>query len=120
MILDFFKENYSEVIGAYFDGEKIYLSRRLNDKVETDEVNLTLEDGLSETEQVAEKISVTCAKHGWKTSKLGFCLREGQAITLQSPFQKKLTMPLKVLPSVRSVKIRCTPSLKKRKTPKKF
>ena len=85
MILDFFKENYSEVIGAYFDGEKIYLSRRLNDKVETDEVNLTLEDGVSEIEQVAEKIYVTCAKHGWKTSKLGFCLREGQAITLQSP-----------------------------------
>ena len=85
MILDFFKENYSEVIGAYFDGEKIYLSRRLNDKVENDEVNLTLADGISEIEQVAEKISVTCAKHGWKTSKTSFCLRGGTAaLTFQT------------------------------------
>lgn len=84
MILDFFKENYNEVVGAYFDGEKIYLARRLNVGVETDEVNLTLTSGVSEVEQIAEKISVTCAKHGWKTSKISFCLREGSANTFQT------------------------------------
>ena len=84
MILDFFKENYSEVVGAYFDGEKIYFARRLNESVETDEVNLTLTSGVSEIEQVAEKISVTCAKHGWKTYKTSFCLREGTALTFQT------------------------------------
>ena len=84
MILDFFKENYNEVVGAYFDGEKIYLARRLNESVETDSVNLTLTDGVSEIEQIAEKISVTCAKHGWKTSKMCFCLREGAANTFQT------------------------------------
>ena len=84
MILDFFKENYSEVIGAYFDGEKIFLSRRLNDKVDNDEVNLTLADDVPEIQQVAEKISVTCAKHGWKTSKAAFCLREGATPTFET------------------------------------
>ena len=84
MILDFLKENYSEVVGAYFDGEKLYFERRLNDKVEKDEVNLMLADDVSEIEQIAEKISVTCAKHGWKTSKISFCLREDAAKIFQT------------------------------------
>ena len=86
MILDFFKEDFSEIIGAYYDEKKIYVCRRLEGKFETAEVNFTAElDGeISEIEQIAEKISMICSKRGWKTSKTGFCLREGTAVTFDT------------------------------------
>lgn len=88
MAFNFFKEDFSEVVGVYFDGEKIYLSRRINDDVENIDVNfsVTPEDGVSEIEQVAEKISMICEQRGWKTSKTGFCLREGTVPIFQTRF----------------------------------
>ena len=86
MIADFFKEDFSEVVGAYFDGEKIYLTRRINDTVENIDANFSIEEGVSEIEQIAEKISMLCSQRGWKTSKTGFCLREGAVTTFQTQF----------------------------------
>ena len=84
MILDFFRADYSEVIGVYYDEEKITLSRHINGETESAEVNFSIEDDVSEIEQLAEKISVICSQRGWKTSKMGFCLREGAAVTFQT------------------------------------
>lgn len=85
MSFNFLREDFSEVVGAYYDGEKIYLSRHFNNDVETADINFSVEDDVSEIEQIAEKISVVCSKRGWKTSKMGYCLREGGAITFQTP-----------------------------------
>lgn len=86
MNLNFLQEDFSEVVGAYFDGEKIYLSRHINGDVENVDANFSVKDDVSEIEQLAEKISVICTQRGWKTSKMGLCLREGVAITFQTPF----------------------------------
>ncbi|MBR5913894.1 MAG: PilN domain-containing protein [Selenomonadaceae bacterium] len=86
MSLNFLQEDFSEVVGAYFDGEKIYLSRHINGNVENFDANFSVEDDVSEIEQLAEKISLLCYQRGWKTSKMGLCLREGVAITFQTPF----------------------------------
>ena len=51
-ITNFFREDLSEVIGAYFDGEKVFIAR-LTEKFETIEFEAY---GL-EIEQLAEKIS---------------------------------------------------------------
>ena len=85
LILDFLKEDFSEVIGAYYDGEKIFLARRLNGTKDFAEENFSPAADVSEIEQIAEKIFVMCSKRGWRTSKVGFCLREGTAITFQTP-----------------------------------
>lgn len=86
MALNFFKQDFSEVVGAYFDGEKIYLSRRLNDTVENIDANFSIshDDDVSEIEQLAEKISMLCSQRGWNTSKTGFCLREGATTNFQT------------------------------------
>ena len=76
---NFFREDLSEVIGAYFDGEKIFVTRTA-DKFETVEVEA---DG-SEPENIAEKISLVCSQKGWKTSLIGFCLREEDVVTFQT------------------------------------
>ena len=68
----FFRADTSEIISAYFDGEKIFIAR-LTEKFETAEV----EANDAEIEQLAEKISRECHQRGWKTSLVGFCLREG-------------------------------------------
>lgn len=75
----FFREDTGEIIGAYFDGDKIFVVR-LTEKFETVEVDA---DG-SEIEQLAEKISLVCRQKGWKTSTVGFCLREGDVVTYQT------------------------------------
>lgn len=87
MILDFFKEDYSEVIGVYYDGEKLTFSRHIDDAVESAEVNfqISTDDETSEVEQLAEKICVLCSQRGWNTSKIGFCLREGAAVSFETP-----------------------------------
>ena len=76
---NFFREDLGEVVGAYFDGEKIFIVR-LTEKFETIEIDA---DG-AEPEQLAEKISLACTQKGWKTSSVGFCLREEDAVTFQS------------------------------------
>ena len=62
----FFREDTSEIIGAYFDGEKIFIAR-LTDKFETTGI-----DALDATiEELAEKISLVCKQKGWKASAVG-------------------------------------------------
>lgn len=87
-IKNFFREDFSEVLGIYYDGEKIFLAR-LTKKFETAEVNFEtdLDDKLSPIAQLAEKIAVICSQRGWRTSKVGLCLREGDAITFRSNFE---------------------------------
>lgn len=75
---NFFREDLSEVVGAYFDGEKIFVTRQA-DKFETVEIEA---DGF-ELEHIAEKISLVCRQKGWKNSLIGFCLREEDAVTFQ-------------------------------------
>lgn len=74
-----FHEDFSEIVSAYFDGEKIFIVR-LTKKFETVEIDT---EGL-ELEQLAEKISLICRERGWKTSAVGFCLREEDALTFQT------------------------------------
>ena len=64
---NFFREDVDEVVGAYFDGEKIFLVR-LTEKLETFEVDA---DG-AEPAHFAEKISLACTQKGWKTSAVGY------------------------------------------------
>ena len=88
----FFREDTSEIIGAYFDGEKIFIAR-LTDKFETTEI-----DALDATiEELAEKISLVCKQKGWKASAVGFCLREGDAVTFQTEIGN---IPEKELPAM--------------------
>ena len=75
----FFREEAGEIIGAYFDGEKLFVVR-LTEKFETVELDAYGE----ELEQLAEKISLTCKERAWKTSAVGFCLREEDVVTFQT------------------------------------
>ena len=75
---NFFREDTGEVLGAYFDGETIFLAR-LTETFETAEVAAD-GDGF---ERIAEKISEACRLRGWKNS-IGFCLRESDAVTFQT------------------------------------
>ena len=74
-----FREDISEVVGAYFDGEKIFVVR-LTKKFETVEFDADSSD----IENLAEKISLACKERGWKTSSFGLCLREEDAVTYQT------------------------------------
>ena len=78
-LANFFKENLSEVIGAYFDGEKIFIVR-LTGKFETIEVDADA----AEIEHLAKKIAEVCNQKGWETSAVGFCLRADDAVTFQT------------------------------------
>lgn len=91
-IKKFFVEDGGEVIGAYFDGERIFIAR-LTKKFETIEIEA---DG-SEIEQVAEKISQACKQKGWKTSAIGFCLQQEDAVTFQTEIDN---IPEKEIPAL--------------------
>lgn len=86
-LLNFFREDFSEIIGAYFDEDKIYLAR-LTKEVETAEIpfDINAESSLSVTEQLAEKIAGACVQRGWRKKKVGLCLRDGEAATFQTEF----------------------------------
>lgn len=73
---NFFREDFGEVIGAYFDGGQIFLVK-LAEKIETTEI---IADA-NEINHIAEKISQICRQRGWRTSAVGFCLREEDAVT---------------------------------------
>ena len=91
-IKKFFSEDLSEVIGAYFDGEKIFVTR-LTENFESVEIEA---DG-SEIEQLAEKISLICRQKNWKASAVGFCLRESDAVTFQTEIDN---VPEKEIPEL--------------------
>ncbi|MBQ4403886.1 MAG: PilN domain-containing protein [Selenomonadaceae bacterium] len=88
----FFRADTSEIISVYFDGEKIFIAR-LTEKFETAEIEA---DG-AEIEQLAEKISRECRQRGWKTSLVGFCLREEDAVTFQT---EVANVPEKEIPAL--------------------
>lgn len=88
----FFREDTGEVIGAYFDGEKIFIAR-LTEKFET----TTLDAPDATIEELAEKISLLCKQRGWRASSVGFCLREGDAVTFQTEVGN---IPEKELPAM--------------------
>ena len=87
-VVNFFREDLSEVLGVCYDEDKIFLARQ-TDKVETAEINfeIDLNDKNSATEQLAEKIKLECNKRDWKVSKVGLILREGTAATFQTDFK---------------------------------
>lgn len=89
--INFFREDLREVIGAYFDGEKIFITR-FAEKIET--VEIYADD--SEPEQLAEKISLECRQRGWNTQAVGFCLREGDVVTYQTAVDN---LPEKEIPA---------------------
>ena len=77
--INFFREDVGEVVGAYFDGVKIFVVR-LTESFETVEVDAES----SELEHLAEKISLVCRQRGWQTSAVGVCLREDDAVIYQT------------------------------------
>lgn len=81
-IKNFFREDFSKVVGIYFDGEEIFLSRldgeNFSAHFEVEEENFS--------EQLAEKVSVLCSQRGWENSKVALCLREGDSIVLPLDF----------------------------------
>lgn len=87
----FFREDTAEVVGAYFDGMKLFVAR-LTEKFETVE----LDAEYAELEQIAEKISLTCKQRGWRTSSVGFCLQDGDAVIYQMTVDN---LPAKAIPA---------------------
>lgn len=86
--LDFFKNDFNEVLGVYCDEDKIFLAR-LADKLDTAEFDFEFDSSsnLPAVLQMAEKIKFICDKNGWKISRVGVVLREGSAVTLQTDFK---------------------------------
>ena len=85
---NFFREDFSEVVGIYYDGEKIFLAR-FTHKIEVDEINfeLSLNDDVSPIEQLAEKIFMILNQRGWENSKIGFCLNDDDVIIFRTVFE---------------------------------
>lgn len=92
----FFREDTGEVVSAYFDGEKIFVAR-LTKKFETVELDAYDLDKDLKIEQIAERISLLCIKRGWKTSAVGFCLREQDAHILRTEVDN---IPEKEIPAM--------------------
>ena len=87
-VQNFFREDFSDVVGIYHDGFKIFLARYTN-KIELEEVNFEIYlDGKSSfAEQLAEKIFMILNQRGWKNSKVGICLNDGDAIIFRTSFE---------------------------------
>ena len=88
----FFREDAGAVIGAYFDGDTVFIAR-LTKKFETVEV----EAYNLEIERLAEKIALICKQKGWKMSSIGFCLKEEDAVTFQTEISN---VPEKEIPAL--------------------
>ena len=84
----FFYEDFSEILGVYYDGEKIFFAH-IADTTEFFETTFELkfDKDFSEFEQLAEKISVVCSQRGWKNFRLGICLRESEILTTYQEFK---------------------------------
>ena len=87
LIKNFFREDFSEITGIYYDDEKIYLAHRTK-KFETEVIGweLYLDNENSYQEQLAEKIFMVLNQRGWQNSKVGLCLRKGDAIDFLTYF----------------------------------
>ena len=87
-VQNFFREDFSDVVGIYHDGFKIFLARYAN-KIELEEVNfeISLTDEISPIEQLAEKIFMILNQRGRKNSKVGICLNDDDAIIFRTSFE---------------------------------
>ncbi|MBR6014019.1 MAG: PilN domain-containing protein [Selenomonadaceae bacterium] len=87
-IKNFFREDFSDVVGIYHDGEKIFFARSTH-KIEPDEVNfeISFADDIPPIEQLAEKISLTLNQRGWTNSKVGLCLNDDDVIIFRTNFE---------------------------------
>ena len=90
-LVKFFREDLSEVVGAYFDGEKIFIAH-LTDNFET----ATVDADSAEIAHIAEKISFVCRQRNWKINAVGFCLRENDAVTYRTEIKN---IPAKEIPN---------------------
>ena len=90
-VTNFFRADLSEIVGAYFDGEKIFVVR-LGENSET----VTVDADNSDVNHIAEKISLVCRQRAWKTHAVGFCLREGEAVAYRSEIGN---IPVKEIPT---------------------
>lgn len=84
--INFFREDFSEILGVYYDGEKIFLAR-FTDKIEMDELPFEISNDAPSTLQLAQKIKFLCNKNFWQNPKISLILREGTAATFQSDFK---------------------------------
>ena len=85
--INFFREDLSEILGVYYDGEKIFFAR-LSDKIEMTEINFEIaNDNAPATLQLSEKIKLICNQNLWHNPKISLILREGTAATFQSDFK---------------------------------
>ena len=87
-VQNFFREDFSDVVGIYHDGFKIFLARYTN-KIELEEVNfeISLTDEISPIEQLAEKVFMILNQRGQKNSKVGICLNDDDAIIFRTSFE---------------------------------
>lgn len=87
-VKNFFVEDFSETVGIYYDGFKIYLAHSTH-KIEFDEINFELylnaED--SAIDQLAEKIFMVLNQRGWQNSKIGLCLNDEDVMILKTSFE---------------------------------
>lgn len=79
--LNFFRNDFSKILGIYFDGDKIFLAY-LASEIEFSEINFS-----GDTNQLAEKIAYLCAKNDWENVKVALALPKGAAVTFQSDFK---------------------------------
>ena len=86
-VKNFFREDFSEIVGIYHDGEKIFLAHSTH-KIELDEINfeISFDDEVSPIEQLAEKIFLTLNQRGWINSKVGLCLNDDDVIIFRTSF----------------------------------
>lgn len=80
-IKNFFHEDFSDVTGIYYDGEKIFLASSTH-KIELEEINFEIDftEKISPIEQLAEKIFLILNQRGWQNSKIGLCLNDDDLI----------------------------------------
>lgn len=85
--INFFREDLSEILGVYYDGEKIFFARAA-DKLEIEEINFEpANNDTPATFQLAEKIKFFCNKNLWHNPKISLVLRDGAAATFQTDFK---------------------------------
>lgn len=87
-IKNFFREDFSDVVGIYYNGEKIFIAHSTH-KIELDEINFEIDfnENISPAEQLADKIFMILNQRGWQNSKIGLCLNDDDAVILRTTFE---------------------------------
>ena len=90
--MNFFREEPRAIIGVCVDGDKIFIGR-FAERIETIEIEMDTSDA----EGLAKQIALLCKRKGWKTSAVGFCLNEADAVTFQTEIAN---VPAKEIPAL--------------------